>query len=247
MSPRSQPTIERAHYCRADATKLITDTILSSFTASRYILVLMFGMDGVMLEAMNRFVSLSIVSLFAAAAFGGCTSEPDAQQSAPTSRTAVAAPSVTSGEVVPLDLTFTDPQLLDAITIVGFVPFFDVAPAAKVSVDLDGGTVSLVHVQATTGGEYYSPIQETQFRIACDEKLGTPQTSPFADDMTAAGFVPFPDDGIGAGESGDYWIAFLVGGDPDPTNCTLTYTRTAAKDSDTGDDIPVFTTTVQLN
>ena len=198
-----------------------------------------------MLKHMNRFVGLCIVSLFAFAALGACTSEPDAPISPPVT-IAQATPSTTSGEVLPLDLSFTDPQLKDAITIAGFVPFFDVSPAAKASADLDSGTVTLVHIQATTGGEYYSPILETRFRMACDEKLATPQTDAIAADMTAAGFVPLPDDGIGAGESGDYWIAFIVAGDPNPTNCTLTYTRTAAKDADTGDDIPVFTSTVQL-
>ena len=198
---------------------------------------------------MKRFMSLFLVSLFAVAALGACTGEPDTPPASLPETITPATPSTSPGEVLPLDLSFTDPQLKDAITISGFVPFFDASSAAKekVSADLDGGTVTLVHIQATTGGEYYSPIQETRFRMVCDDKIANPQTSPFAADMTAAGFPPLPDDGVPAGESGDYWIAFLAAGNPDPTDCTLIYTRTAAKDADTGDDIPLFTTAVQLN
>jgi len=200
-----------------------------------------------MLVPMNRFVPLCVVSLFVVA-LGACTNEPGAPQSTLAPQM-TATPSTTPGEVVPLDLTFTDPQLLDAITIAGFVPIFDVSDAVKsqFSADLDDGTVSLVDVQGTTGGEYYSAIQESRFHLVCDQKVYASKTAPFAADMTAAGFAPFPDDGIPAGESGDYWVAFLMGGNTNPTDCTLTYTRNAAKDDSTGDDIPVYTTTVQLN
>jgi len=203
-----------------------------------------------MLDVMNRFVSLCIVSMFAVFAVSGCTSKPDTPVSSLEPGTTMAATAATSsGEVIPLDLSFTDPELLDSITIAGFVPVFDISSSSKekLTADLDGGTVSLVHIQATTGGEYYSDIQDTRFRMICDEKVSALQTSAVATDMTAAGFVPFPDDGIKAGESGDYWVAFLAAGNPNPTDCTLTYTRDAAKQAGTGDDIPVYTTTVQLN
>jgi len=201
---------------------------------------------------MNRFISLCIVSLLAVFALGACTSKPTASPSTPVLETASSgdsSPAAASGQVIPLDLSFEDPQLGDQITIAGFVPVFDISAALKekFSAGLNGGTVALVEVRGTTGGEYYSAIQDGRFRLICDEKILTPQTSPFADDMTAAGFAPFPDAGIAAGESGDYWIAFLAGGNPDPTGCSLTYTRNAAKELGSDNEIPVYTTTVQLN
>ena len=201
---------------------------------------------------MNRFLSLCILSLVAVFALGACTSTP-----APPPSTSVgdgtpsgdSTPATAPGQVIPLDLSFEDPQLGDQITIAGFVPIFDLSSTSKekYSTELDGGTIALVDVRGTTGGQYYSPIQDGRFRLVCDEKILAPQTNSFAADMTAAGFAPFPDDGIQAGGSGDYWIAFMVGGNPNPTDCSLAYTRTAAKELGTDNDIPVYTTTVQLN
>ena len=198
---------------------------------------------------MTRVVSLCVLSLCAVFALGGCWSRSDAPSEPVGETTAEVVPATTSGEVVPLDLSFTDPELKDTFTIAGFVPIFDVSAASKqkFSADLDGGTVALVNVQATTGGEYYSPIQESRFQLVCNGKALTPQTSSFTSDMTAAGFVPLPDEGIQAGESGDYWIAFMASGNPNPTDCSLTYTRNPAVDAETDDNIPVFITTVQLN
>jgi len=198
---------------------------------------------------MTRFVSLCVLSLCAVFALGGCWSKSDSPSEPVGETTAEIVPATTSGEVLPLNLSFTDPQLEDVITIAGFVPIFDVSAVSKqkFSADLDGGTVALVNVQAATGGEYFSPIQESKFHLVCDGKSLTPETSSFTSDMTAAGFVPLPDEGIPAGGSGDYWIAFMSGGNPNPTDCSLTYTRNPAVDADTDGDIPVFTTTVQLN
>jgi len=201
---------------------------------------------------MKRFLSLALLPLLVVCSLGACSSKTGTTGSSDTPVLETPAgdvPTAAANDVIALDLSFTDPQLADTVTIAGFMPSFGISPALrdKFSAGLNGGVVSLVEVQAQTGGEYYSSIVAGRFRLICNDQRSVPQTSPFADEMTTAGFPPFPDSGISAGESGDYWIAFLVSGDPNPTDCTLSYTRDAAVESGTGDEIPEFTTTVQLN
>jgi len=151
--------------------------------------------------------------------------------------------------VIPVNQSFSDPQMGDQITIADFVPNFQLSQAMQQKYEngLNGGTMSLLHVIGTGGNQYANSITDYNFRLSCGANQNiSAKDGVFDDEMTAAGFTPLPLTGIKYNGSGDGYIAFMMPGDPNPTGCVVKYTRAAATAAG-GKAIPEFTTTITLN
>jgi len=220
-----------------------------------------------MLEGMNRFLSLCALSLVGVLVLSGCSAKSDTSSSSSPGGTQAGSTSTTSGgtgtssdgsttsdepfvlasldQVLSVDVSFDDPETGDNIDIFGFAPIFKMSSDSEkqFGASLNGGTVSLISMEITASDYITLPITADRFLLTCGDNVGVaPQTTPFAADMETVGLPPFPDEGVQASEIVDYWIAYLMPGNPDPTGCSVTYTRPATDDFPEG-----FTNTVQLN
>jgi len=197
---------------------------------------------------MKKRVAVIVVALVAGIGLlAGCTKGPGAGSETPTPTQTVVA---SSGKPVTTQrgVTIQDATMGHVIQITAFLNDLPISAnkASQFAGTLKGGSVVALHVTATAGAKYFTYLYDTNFTLSCvgmDAQM-KPNTSNFADDLSAAGYTPW--ENPIQGTSMDGWMTYIVPTTKYPIGCSVTYTR-APQDTPSGLKLPEYTETVTLN
>lgn len=145
---------------------------------------------------------------------------------------------------VSMDVTFSDPDMGDDISILSAVRNFQSEENADVYED--GGEIVLIEVEVTPGQEYGGAISVGAFAISWDDgaDFWNNDTRHVEDDMAAAGYPALEDVRRMEGETGTGWVAFFAG---DAANTyIIEYERRAASVIGSDEELDAFVETFEV-
>lgn len=156
------------------------------------------------------------------------------------------APAESAGEAVeiPLDVTFSDPDMGDEISILGAVRGFPSEENADVYED--GGEIVLVEVEVAPGDEFGGAISVGAFAISWDDgaDFWNNDTRHVEEEMAEAGYPALEDVRRMDGETGTGWVAFFV--DEVADTYIVEYERRAASVIGSDEEIDAFVETFEI-
>jgi len=195
----------------------------------------------------RQIAAFGVVALAGATLLAGCTSDvknnPTDSPSPSATLGSSGTPTTTQRGVTIQDSDMG--HMIQIVSILNDVPLSDQS-AADYKGTIRGGSVVAVHVMATAGSKYFTYLYDTDFTMNCIGLDATlkPNTSNFADDLTAADMTPWVNPKSGNFEDG--WMTYVVPGTKYPIGCSVTYDR-KPQNTPSGLTLPEFTKTVQLN
>jgi len=156
-----------------------------------------------------------------------------------------------TADAIEIGQVYEDTDFGNTITVVAFVPWFQVPPEMRLDLAGDYGQAAFFLVNLTLAPDNFFAMRLNPdlFDLSCDGAEATSLSAEAAllDQMEAAGFNPIRD----MAESGavaEGWVPYLVPDTVEPANCALDYRRLPlVVTNDNNREVPAWEITVELN